>query len=162
MPRTALLRRSRGCSARAPAGTAAGLLSSWLAWLAGVLAITVPGLAPAQPAADGTAAALRRGAEVHARCLGCHALAADRTGPRHCGLIGRRAGSLAGTPTSAALRASGLVWDAATLDRFLAAPDRVVPGTTMTYAGLPDPRERADLIAYLAHAATEPPCRPRP
>jgi cytochrome c len=37
-----------------------------------------------------------------------------------------------------------------TLDRFLADPPKTVPGTTMTYAGVPDPRERADLIAYLA------------
>jgi cytochrome c len=50
---------------------------------------------------------------------------------------------------SPAMKRSGLVWNEATLDRFLADPLKAVPGTTMTYAGIPDPRERADLIAYL-------------
>jgi cytochrome c len=50
------------------------------------------------------------------------------------------------------MRRSGLVWSEATLDRFLAAPTKVVPGTTMGYAGVDDPRERADLVAYLKAA----------
>jgi cytochrome c len=50
------------------------------------------------------------------------------------------------------MRASGIVWNEKTLDRFLAAPTKVVPGTAMGYAGVDDPRERADLIAYLKAA----------
>ncbi|MEO8718000.1 MAG: c-type cytochrome [Burkholderiales bacterium] len=98
-----------------------------------------------------------RGEQIYARCLACHALAYDRVGPRHCGLIGRRAGSVPGFAYSDAMKASGIVWNAKTLDRFLADPLRRVPGTTMTYAGVPDARERADLIAYLAWAGKSAP-----
>jgi cytochrome c len=91
----------------------------------------------------------KRGEELYGRCLACHALEQDRVGPRHCGLVGRRAGSVPGFAYSEAMKRSGLTWNAKTLDRFLADPMKVVPGTTMTYAGVADPRERADLIAYL-------------
>ena len=94
----------------------------------------------------------RAGEAIYGRCQACHALAYDRVGPHHCGLIGRRAGSVPGFAYSEAMKRSGLVWDRKTLDRFLANPPRTVPGTTMTYAGVPDPGERADLIAYLAAA----------
>jgi len=90
-----------------------------------------------------------RGEQLYARCAACHALAYDRVGPRHCGLLGRRAGGVAGFEYSPAMKRSGLVWNDKTLDRFLADPLKTVPGTTMTYAGVQDPRERADLIAYL-------------
>jgi cytochrome c len=91
----------------------------------------------------------KAGEAVYARCLACHALAYDRVGPRHCGLFGRRAGAVRGFEYSPAMKRSGLVWSERTLERFLADPLKTVPGTTMTYAGVPDPKERADLIAYL-------------
>jgi cytochrome c len=97
----------------------------------------------------------RRGEEIYARCGACHALETDRTGPHHCGLFGRRAGSVPGFSYSPAMKRSGIVWDAATLDRFLANPMRFVPGTSMTYSGIDDARERADLIAYLAAATAQ-------
>jgi cytochrome c len=90
-----------------------------------------------------------RGEQLYARCAACHALEYDRVGPRHCGLLGRRAGSVPGFDYSAAMKKSGIVWTARTLDRFLADPLRTMPGTTMTYAGVADAGERADLIAYL-------------
>ena len=90
-----------------------------------------------------------RGEQLYARCAACHALAYDRVGPRHCGLLGRRAGGVAGFEYSPAMKRSGLVWNDKTLDRFLADPLKTVPGTTMTYAGVQDPGERADLIADL-------------
>ena len=80
------------------------------------------------------------------------ALAYDRTGPRHCGLFGRRAGSVKGFEYSAAMKRSDIVWSAKTLDRFLANPPKAMPGTSMTYAGVPDNTERAALIAYLKAA----------
>ena len=92
------------------------------------------------------------GERVYARCQACHALAYDRTGPRHCGLLGRRAGSVPGFPYSEAMKRSGIVWNEQTLDRFLADPLGTVPGTTMGYAGVADARERADLIAFLRRA----------
>lgn len=99
------------------------------------------------------------GEQVYARCAACHALAYDRVGPRHCGLVGRRAGSVPGYAYSPAMKNSGLTWDEKTLDRFLAQPVKTVPGTTMTYDGIADPKERADLIAYLKHASATPECQ---
>jgi cytochrome c len=99
------------------------------------------------------------GEEVYTRCLACHALASDRVGPHHCGLIGRRAGSVPGFAYTDAMKKSKLVWDDKTLDRFLAHPMKVVPGTAMTYDGVPDAKDRADLIAYLHKANEGPECR---
>ena len=93
-----------------------------------------------------------KGKEIYGRCLACHALEYDRVGPRHCGLFGRRAGSVKGFTYSEAMRRSKIVWNEKTLDRFLANPPKAVPGTAMTYAGVPDAKERADLIAYLKQA----------
>jgi cytochrome c len=93
-----------------------------------------------------------RGAAVYERCQACHSLDRNRTGPKHCGLIGRKAGGVEGFSYSKALRESGIVWDAGSLDRFLENPFKAVPGTRMGYAGVKDPQERADLIAFLAAA----------
>ncbi len=101
-------------------------------------------------AAGGDAA---RGVLIYERCAACHSLDHNRTGPKHCGLLGRRAGSLSDFEYSPAMRSSGIVWNEQTLDRFLAAPTKVVPGTSMGYAGIDDPRERADLIAWLREAS---------
>ncbi len=98
------------------------------------------------------------GEDIYSRCLACHALAYDRTGPRHCGLIGRKAGSVPGFSYSDAMKRSEIVWNARTLDRFLADPMKVVPGTAMGYAGIADRQERADLIAYLEHAGSSSQC----
>jgi cytochrome c len=92
------------------------------------------------------------GEAIYPRCAACHALAYDRVGPRHCGVIGRPAGSVAGFEYSPAMKRSKLTWTRESLERFLADPVGTVPGTTMTYAGLPDAKERADLIAFLANA----------
>lgn len=104
------------------------------------------------------AADAARGEQLYARCIACHALASDRVGPRHCGLLGRPAGSVPGFFYTDEMRKSRLVWDEETLDRFLAKPMSVVPGTSMTYDGVPEARDRADLIAYLRRAATGPEC----
>lgn len=92
------------------------------------------------------------GEAIYPRCAACHALAYDRVGPRHCGLIGRPAGSVAGFEYSPAMKRSKLTWTRENLERFLADPVGTVPGTTMTYAGVPNAKERADLIAFLANA----------
>ena len=111
-------------------------------------------LAAALALAAGTAAAAdaARGEQLYARCAACHALQYDRVGPRHCGLLGRRAGSVPGFDYSPAMKRSKLVWTKENLSRFLADPVSVVPGTTMTYAGVDDAKKRADLIAYLGTA----------
>ena len=73
----------------------------------------------------------RRGEEIYSRCVACHALAYDRTGPHHCGVVGRRAGSVPGFAYSPAMKRSGIVWTEQTLDRFLADPMKTVPGTAI-------------------------------
>lgn len=120
-----------------------------LAILLGGLSVTASAAAP-DPV---------RGAQVYARCLACHALAYDRVGPRHCGLIGRRAASIPGFDYSPAMKNSGLVWDEKTLDLFLKKPLALLPQTTMTYDGIADAGERSDLIAYLKQANSGVPCR---
>src|SRR5690606_12983710 len=103
------------------------------------------------PATAGDPAALRHGEEVYDRCIACHAIEANRTGPQHCGLFGRKAGTAPGFDGySPAMRSSGIIWKADTLDRFLEDPLGVVPKTFMTYAGVPDAADRAALVAWLA------------
>ena len=109
-------------------------------------------------AAGAAPASAARGEAIYARCAACHALAQDRVGPRHCGLIGRTSGSVANFEYSAAMKKARIVWNAQTLDRFLASPLQTVPGTSMTYDGVPDANERADLIAYLREAGQSPEC----
>lgn len=124
-----------------PAAAAAAFVV--MPWAAGVAA----------PPARDRAAALLRGEQVYARCAACHAIEANRTGPQHCGLFGRRAGTAPGFDSySQAMRDSGIVWNERSLDTFLEDPTRVVPGTAMGYAGVKDPRERSDLIAWLREA----------
>ncbi len=120
--------------------------------VAGVLSICL--LAPAMAAPDAA-----RGEQIYARCQACHALAYDRVGPRHCGLIGRTAGSVPGFDYSSAMKSSHIVWNDETLDRFLASPLKMVPGTAMTYDGVPEAKDRADLIAYLKSVDQTPECK---
>ena len=103
-------------------------------------------------AADGNA---QRGEDIYTRCLACHALAHNRVGPRHCGLFGRKAGSVPNYAYSTAMKKYGVTWNEGALDRFLENPLKTVPGTKMGYAGVKDPQERADLIAYLKQATSD-------
>ena len=99
------------------------------------------------------------GEAVYSRCLACHALSYDSTGPRHCGLIGRRAASVKDFSYSAAMKKSGIVWTEKLLDRFLADPKKTVPGTAMDFQGVPDSKDRTDLIAYLKQANDSEDCK---
>jgi len=87
----------------------------------------------------------------HQVCAICHDVAQgrNRIGPSLFDIVGRKTGQVAGFHYSAANKKAELTWDAATLDKYLTNPRAVVPGTTMTYAGLKDAHKRADLIAYL-------------
>ncbi|CAN7283373.1 c-type cytochrome [Rhizobacter sp. LjRoot28] len=89
------------------------------------------------------------GARVVLSCVACHDLRnADKIGPRLGGVIGRPAGSVPGFEYSAAMRASGLVWDEKTLVRFLVAPEQLVPGTNMSLSGMAEEDARA-VVNYL-------------
>lgn len=119
-------------------------------------AVLLAALCGAAAAAAPDAAAVKHGEEVYGRCIGCHAIEQNRTGPAHCGLFGRKAGTAPGyTNYSAAMKNSGIVWNEASLSKFLADPMNTVQGTTMTYLGVTDAKERADLVAYLKQA-TQP------
>ena len=91
-------------------------------------------------------------------CSACHGLDRNKVGPMLDGVVGRRAGSVAGYPYSAALAKSGFTWDAGTLNKWLAGPQRFVPGAEMPFS-LPDAVRRRDVIAYLEtltpHAAKD-------
>jgi cytochrome c len=86
------------------------------------------------------------------QCGLCHDIAAgkNRVGPSLFGVVGRKSGSVDGFHYSDANKNSGLTWDQATLDKYLADPRGTVPGTTMTYAGVKNDEQRKDIIAYLA------------
>ncbi len=114
--------------------------------------LALAGLAPL-PAGAATPGDPARGEAIYARCLACHALDYNRTGPKHCGLFGRRAGGVAGFRYSPAMARADIVWDGNTLDRFLTNPTAMIPGTAMGYAGIADAQERADLIAWLRQAS---------
>ena len=120
-----------------------------LAIAAAVLGVTISLWASAEPHGAAAAGDPERGRIAYQGCMGCHSIDEDDVGPRHRGVVGRRAGSVAGYAYSPALKASGLVWDAATLDRWLANPQALVPGTRMFYS-LSNAGTRADVIAYLA------------
>jgi cytochrome c len=82
----------------------------------------------------------------------CHAVgpgAANKTGPELNGVIGRKAGSAPGYNYSDANKNSGITWDEATFTKYIANPKGVVPGTKMTFAGLKNDADIANLIAYL-------------
>ena len=85
----------------------------------------------------------------HATTLGPGNTPISGQGPSLVGIVGRRAASLPGFSYSKPMAASGITWDPATLEAFLAAPTAIVPGTTMP-AAVPDPANRQDLVAYLA------------
>jgi cytochrome c len=109
-------------------------------------------------AAQSAQADLRRGERAYSSCLACHTLERNSVGPKHCGLFGRRAGTVSGFAYSPAMKRSGIVWNARTLDRFLTDPMKALPGTAMTFAGVPDAVERADLIAWLRQASSSKAC----
>ena len=86
-----------------------------------------------------------------AACNACHAANAGQhgIGPSLAGVFGRPAAAVPGFAYSPALKGSGLVWDEATLHRFLSDPRTSVPGTTMAYAGLRSAERRQEIIDWL-------------
>jgi cytochrome c len=110
-----------------------------------ILAVTTLALAGAAAAQDA-----RKGADVYQdRCSQCHVLNGVGQGPSLVGVVGRKAAALPGYPYSSGLRASGLTWTPANLDRFIQSPTKLVPGTAMR-AILAEADDRKNLIAYLA------------
>jgi cytochrome c len=99
-----------------------------------------------------SAAPLDRGKLLFLRCASCHDISdkpSAKTGPNLAGVYGRKAGSLPGYTYSAAMKAQDFVWNDQMLDRWLARPADVVPGTAMAFVGLSNKADREALIAYL-------------
>ena len=102
--------------------------------------------------ADGDPAA---GRQLYAsRCAACHSLEYNGVGPTHKNLAGRKAGTVPGYSYSNALKQSGVTWNEETLTRWLSDPEKFIPGQKM-FISIPDPRERADLVAFLLQATRE-------
>jgi cytochrome c len=98
-----------------------------------------------------TAMAATSGSDVfEQRCAVCHSLkpAPGKMGPPLASVVGRKAGTLGGYGYSNAMKASGITWNAETLDAYLKAPAKTVPGTKML-VGAPDAQQRAAVIQYL-------------
>ena len=117
------------------------------ALMAAIAVFAVPSGAQSTPA----------GAQAFGMCTACHTVTKggrNGIGPNLSGLIGRRAGSVPGFTYSAAMKGSGLSWDAKTLDAVLAAPTKKVPGTKMPIS-VSDPAKRAAIIAYLTTATAK-------
>lgn len=98
------------------------------------------------------AADLNNGQSKFAVCRSCHTITPggpNMTGPNLHGLFGRKAGSHPDFNYSDGVKNSGITWDAAQLDKWIENPRAVVPGTKMSFAGLKNPKDRADLIGYL-------------
>jgi cytochrome c len=101
-----------------------------------------------EPALAGVGNAARGEAVFEKRCTGCHAMNADREGPRLAKVYGRKAGTVPGFTYSAGLKNSGMTWRDATLEQWLSNPDLMVPDNNMSFS-VSKAEERKDLIAYL-------------
>ena len=92
------------------------------------------------------------GRTVFAQCRSCHTIAnggANMVGPNLHGVIGRHIGTVQNFNYSPPVKASDISWDAEHLDRWVANPQAMIPGTRMGFAGVRDATQRRDLIAYM-------------
>jgi cytochrome c len=113
--------------------------------LASVLALAAIGSAHAQDAAAGEKL-------FNAQCKACHQIgptAKNAVGPELNGVIGRKAGSVEGYSYSTANKNSGITWTDEEFLTYIKAPQQVVKGTKMTFAGVKDEAKAKDLLAYL-------------
>ena len=93
----------------------------------------------------------KRGQKLFEECHACHALerGVQGVGPSLYGVFGRRAAELDDFRYSPALKRSGITWTPKTLDVYIADPQKAVPANRMPYAGMPEARDRADLLIYM-------------
>lgn len=106
-------------------------------------------------AGNANAADAAKGEKLFIECAACHTLGTDSEGigPGLKGMFGRKAGAVESYRYSPAFRRSTIVWNAQTLNAYLADPQKEVPGNRMPYSGMTNATDRADLIAYLQNAA---------
>lgn len=119
--------------------------------MSSVVLVATIALASAQAAPANKALAAKGQPIFAAQCGICHGIAAGATGigPSLHGVVGRKAGSLAGYNYSSAMKATAYNWTPTHLKTYLAAPSSVIPNNKMPYAGLKNPAQLAAVIAYL-------------
>jgi cytochrome c len=103
-------------------------------------------------AATATAEDVENGKAIFNKCRACHQIgegAKNMVGPELNGLIGRKAGSVAGFTYSEANKSSGLTWDEATFRDYIKNPKAKIPNTKMVFVGISDDQDIDDLLAYL-------------
>jgi cytochrome c len=118
-------------------------------WLIGPIVVVVVAASPGFAAAAGDPV---QGALAFRNCMACHSIESGQnmTGPSLAGIVGRKAGSLPSFHRySDALKRTGIVWNAETLDAWIYNPAGLVPGNDMRFAGIPDAIARSNLVAYL-------------
>ncbi len=113
-----------------------------------VLAQDAPAAASAAPAGTGDPA---HGAIIFKQCLTCHTnvQGQNKIGPSLWAVVGRHSASIPDYQYSTAMKNADKTWDEATLNVYLTKPQAMVPGTKMTFLGLPKEQDRLDVIAYL-------------
>lgn len=121
--------------------------------------------APEQPIESLLAAAnVDHGKDISKVCMACHTLQKgepNKIGPNLWGVVGRPRASEPGYDYSAAMKAKGGSWTFDELNKFLTGPRNYIPGTKMTFAGLDNEHQRADIIAYLRTLSDNPPPLPQ-
>ncbi len=104
----------------------------------------------------------QRGRRAFAPCAACHSVTDPAAGgpqvigPNLYGVVGRRSAAVRDYAYSSALRRLNVVWDEATLDRYIESPNAFVRGSRMSFPGEPDQAKRADIIAFLAAQGPSP------
>ena len=104
-------------------------------------------------------ASVERGAQVAKQCQACHNFEegqGPKVGPDLYGVVGRKIASVPGFNYSAALKSKNGTWDFSALNAWLSKPTAYAPGTAMTFAGLSNDKQRADVIAYLDTLSKNP------
>ena len=104
-------------------------------------------------------ASVEKGAEVFKKCASCHTIdkgGPNRVGPNLYGVVGRGKDSHPGYAYSAAMSQKGGVWSFQDLNIYLYSPRDFVPGTKMSFAGLKNDQDRANIIAYLRAQSDSP------
>ena len=121
---------------------------------------------PAVPIATLLASASsQRGAEVARQCQACHNFQegqGPKIGPDLYNIVGRKIASTSGFNYSAALKSKNGSWDFEALNTWLTKPNSFAPGTAMTFAGITNDKQRADVIAYLDTLSPSPVPLPKP
>jgi cytochrome c len=104
---------------------------------------------------DASAADAAHGKALYEQCAACHSLKAGEMllGPSLHGVIGRKAGALDEFRYSPPMKRSGIIWTRETISTFLDDPQKEIPGNRMPFSGMPEAKDRDDLLDYLAQAA---------